>query len=160
MNMQEKVLGWIGKDSPLVADNIIPPVAMMPEAKPEAKPMTDEDKRLLAAIVAARAPDRAEIERLTLELGHALKDLMNERIKSGLLELDIAQMANDKQTLQTELNEKNGFLNTVKDINDKTTAAFARLDIKGAAKKARTPRPKKKTERESTAETAKTAGET
>jgi hypothetical protein len=68
-SMQEKVLGWIGKDSPLVADNIVPPVAMMPEAKP----MTDEDKRLATIATAhvyveqlrqERDTDRAEIEAL------------------------------------------------------------------------------------------------
>ncbi len=144
MNMQEKVRGWIGKDSPLVADNIIPPVAMLP---PKAEPMTDDNK-LLAAVAAVREPDRIEIERLRLELGLALKDLHAERCKSGLLELDLAQHVNTIASLQTELNDKSGFLNTLKDINDKTTAAFARLDIKGAAKKVRTPRPKKKADRE------------
>ncbi len=166
MNMQEKVLGWIGRDSPLVADNIIPPVAMMPEAKP----ITDEDKRL-AVIAQAhihveqlrqeREADRAEIERLQAELAEVFKALQAEKRKSGLLELDIAQHVNTIATLQTDLNDKGGFLNTLKDINDKTTAAFARLDIKGAAKKVRTPRPKKKSvpgNRESADQTAKADG--
>ncbi len=163
MNMQEKVLGWIGKESPLVADNIIPPVAKMREPNPP----TDEDKRL-AVIAQAhihveqlrqeREAKDGQIEQLQAEIGRLEHHLQSEFRKSSLLELDIAQLANDKQTLQTELNDKTGFLNTLKDINDKTTAAFARLDIKGAAKKVRTPRPKKKADRESTDQTAKADG--
>ena len=151
MNMQAKVLGWIGRDSGMVEENIVPPVARMP------RPMTD-DERLLAAVAAVREADRVEVERLRLELGEALKDLHAEKCKSGLLELDLAQHVNTIATLQTELNDKNGFLNTLKDINDKTTAAFARLDIKGAAKKVRTPRPKKKADRESADQTPKADG--
>ncbi len=154
MNMQAKVLGWIGRDSGMVEENIIPPVAALP------RPKTDDDK-LVAAIAAVREADRVEVERLRLELGEALKDLHAEKCKSGLLELDLAQHVNTIATLQTELNDKNGFLNTLKDINDKTTAAFARLDIKGAAKKVRTPRPKKNSvprDRQTATETPKADG--
>ena len=83
MNMQEKVLGWIGRESGMVEDNIVPPVAMLPEAKP----MTDEDKRL-AVIAQAhihveqlrqeREAYRAEIERLQAEAAELRAELKKE----------------------------------------------------------------------------------
>ncbi len=161
-SMQAKVRNWIGKDD---ADEPMPPppVASMPEAKPP----TDEDRRL-AVIAQAhihveqlrqeREAKDQTIEQLQAEVGRLAHALQGEQRKSGLLELDIAQHVNTIATLQTELNDKTGFLNTLRDINAKEAAAFARLDIKGAAKKDRTPRPKKKAERESATAPAQTDG--
>ncbi len=157
--MQAKVLGWIGRDSPLVADNIIPPVATLPDPKPP----TDEDQKL-AVIAEAhvfveqlrqeRATDRQIIEQLRLELGETFVALQAEQRKSGLLELDIVQMANDKQTLQTDLLEKDRCLSLLRQVLDK-------FGTKAPPKKVRTPRPKKKSvsgNRESTDQTAKADG--
>lgn len=147
MNMQAKVLGWIGRDSGMVEDNIIPPVATLPERKPP----TDEDKRL-AVIAQAhihveqlrqeREADRAAIEQLQAEVGRLAHQLNGEQRKGGLLELDIAQLANDKQTLQTDLLEKDRCLSLLRQVLDK-------FGTKAPPKKERKPRPKKKADRES-----------
>ncbi len=147
-SMQEKVLGWIGKEHPLVEDNIIPPVATMPDPKPP----TDEDQKL-AVIAEAhvfvdqlrqeRAADRGQIEDLQAEVGNLAHALQGERRKSGLLELDLAEAHNNVQTLQSQIEEYRHFMNVWRDMHDKTRSVFDRFGIKGKPKVERKAKPKK-----------------
>jgi hypothetical protein len=82
------------------------------------------------------------IERLEAEKAELTSQLQSERRKSGLLELDIAERDNTIQTLQSDVLERRRLLDMLKDINDKTSAAFARLGVTGEPKKERKPNAK------------------
>jgi hypothetical protein len=122
-----------------------PPVAIIPMPEP-----TEEERRLkviadahvfVAQLGHEREGYRKQIEQLESEQVDLQHRLQGEIRRGGLFEVELAAALNTIATLQSELIEKNNFLNTVKDINDKTSAAFARLNIKGT-KKERKPRVK------------------
>jgi hypothetical protein len=100
------------------------------------------------------AAQQKTIERLESEKAELESRLKSEQRKSGLLELDIAERDNTIQTLQSDVLERRRLLGMLKDINDKTSAAFARLGVTGEPKKERNPNGKTtKAKRQETSET-------
>ncbi len=138
-------------------DYTVPPIATLPPAVPEFN-AADEDKMIFgraAVMLEQLKRDRAEAlvreQNLQAELAEAVLARAGDQKKINLLELDIAQMANDKQTLQTDLLEKDRCLSLLRQVLDK-------FGTKAPPKKERKPRPKKKADRESAAEASQTVG--
>ena len=111
--------------------------------------MTEDERRLkviadahnyVEQIEHERAADARKIERLEGEKAELETKLKQEERKSGLLELDVAQHVNTIATLQSEVIEHKRLLDLLRDINAKSTAAFARLNF--GTKKERKPEPK------------------
>lgn len=134
-----------------------PPIAMLPAPAP------DEELTIMQRAAALHAQMKRNIETAQVELAESVLGRQGDQEKIRFLEqenselrLEIATQQNTIATLQTELLDKNGFLNTLKDINDKTSAAFDRLGVKGAAKKERKPKAKK--ERQAPTEPAQATG--
>ena len=80
----------------------------------------------------------AFLEAEKTELEHKLTC---EKRRGDLLELELAEAHNTNATHQTDIAERERLLNLLKDINDKTSAAFNRLGLEGT-KKERKPRVK------------------
>ena len=164
--LREMIPNWFRQGETDMADDEIPPpppVAMLPAPQRE---MTEDERRLkviadahnyVEQIKHERAADARKIERLEGEKAELETKLKQEERKSGLLELDVAQHVNTIATLQSEVIEHKRLLDLLRDINAKSTAAFARLDIKGT-KKERKPRAKNGKKRKAThyRETGKT----
>ncbi len=166
MTLEALVPRWFRKGEgewPMPDDVIVPPpIAMIPRA-----PETDEEKRLAAIAQAHVYVEQMRHERAaTLAENEQLRaDLRSEKQKSGLLELDIAERDNTIATLQSEvlaLKEREEkyrqFLSVKKQINEKERQTYIQFEIGDPPKKERTPRPKKKAERESADPTAKADG--
>ncbi len=166
MNVEALIPRWLRKDEgewPMPDDVIVPPpIAMIPRA-----PETDEEKRLAAIAQAHVYVEQMRHERAaTLAENEQLRaDLRSEKQKSGLLELDVAERDNTIATLQSEvlalkaeLEKYRTFFSVQKEINEKERQTYERFGIEAPPKKERTPRPKKKADRESTTETAKADG--
>lgn len=129
-------------------DFTVPPIATLPPA--EFSPH-DEESMLVQRAAALHAQLKRSIETAQVELAEAVLGRTGDQKKIALLELDIAQLLNDKQTLQTDLLEKDRCLSLLRQVLDK-------FGTKAPPKKDRAPRPKKKADRESTTETAETIG--
>ncbi len=143
-------------------DYTVPPIATLPPANHSAE---DEDAMLVQRAAALHAQLKRSIETAQVELAESVLGRQGDQQKIGYLEkenaqlrLDIAQQANDIQTLQAQIEEYRRFMNVWKDMNDKTRQVFDRFGVKGTPKKERKPRPKKKADRESATETAKADG--
>lgn len=145
----------------------IPPVATLPPSVPEFS-AHDEDSMLVQRAAALHAQLKRSIETAQVELAESVLGRQGDQQKIGFLEkenaalrLDIAQQANNIQTLQSQIEEYRRFMDVWKDLNDKTRQVFDRFGIKGTPKKERKPRPKKekhKKERQATDQPAETVG--
>ncbi len=131
-------------------DYTVPPIATLPPAVPEFS-THDEESMLVQRAAALHAQLKRSIETAQVELAEAVLGRTGDQKKIALLELDIAQLLNDKQTLQTDLLEKDRCLSLLRQVLDK-------FGTKAPPKKERSPKPKKKADRESTDPTAKADG--
>ncbi len=145
-------------------DYTIPPIATLPTT-PEFS-THDEESMLVQRAAALHAQLKRSIETAQVELAESVLGRQGDQQKIGFLEkenaqlrLDIAQQANNIQTLQSEIEEYRRFMNVWKDMNDKTRQVFDRFGVKGTPKKERKPKPKKeKPNRQETDQPAETIG--
>ena len=118
------------------------PVMPVPRGWPGSSPPLDEREIFGKAAVAFEQlkRDREEAQareaQLKIELTEATLAHESDRKKIGFLELENAQLRNDLQTLQSQVNDYRTFLS----LQKKTLDAF---NIKAPEKKPRAPKPKK-----------------
>ncbi len=150
-----KVPRWIAarrENDDMDDDYTVPPVATLPSTNHVPEFSThDEESMLVQRAAALHAQLKRSIETAQVELAESVLGRSGDQKKIALLELDIAQLLNDKQTLQTDLLEKDRCLSLLRQVLDK-------FGTKAPPKPERKPRPKKKANRESADPTAKADG--
>jgi hypothetical protein len=150
-----KVPQWLSahKEDDDVEDFTVPTIATLPETSPVPKLSAQEEDAILVQRAAAlHAQLKRSIETAQVELAEAVLGRQGDQQKIGFLEketaelrLEIAQKANDIQTLQAQVEEYRRFMDVWKDMNDKTRQVFDRFGVKGTPKKERKPKAKKAT---------------
>jgi hypothetical protein len=154
MEMQMlKIPQWISahKQNNDAEDFTVPPIAALPTPDPAPKlSAQDEDAILVQRAAALHAQLKRSIETAQVDLAEAILGRQGDQQKIGFLEketaqlrLEIAQKANDIQTLQAQIEEYRRFMDLWKDMNDKTRQIFDRFGVKGQPKKERKPKAKK-----------------
>ncbi len=147
----------------------VPKIANLEIKKPLPFHIAPRDDDQAAAVVAQAHSyiEQWKIERVAQQKeNEQLKsDLKAEKLKSELLDLDIAQHLNTIATLQSEiiaLKEREGkyrqFLSVKKQINEKERLTYEQFQIDDPPKPERKAKPKKKADRESTTETSQADG--
>jgi hypothetical protein len=148
-----KVPQWLSahREDDDMEDFTVPPVATLPPTNPvPAFSAHDEDAILVQRAAALHAQLKRSIETAQVDLAEAVLGRQGDQQKIGFLEketaelrLEIAQKANDIQTLQAQVEEYRRFMDIWKDMNDKTRQVFDRFGVKGTPKKERKPKAKK-----------------
>ncbi len=154
-------------------DYTVPPVATLPQPKKELGPdgscpwpeisAHDEESMLVQRAAALHAQLKRSIETAQVELAESVLGRQGDQQKiaflekeNGELRLEIAEKANNIQTLQSQIEEYRHFMNVWKDGHVKVGQVFDRFGVKGTPKKERKPRPKK--ERKVAAPATETVG--